>query len=99
MSEPPDRSGSLPDPSFDQEIIDCWVAEEPERLRALAARAGGVSAVTARAKALGLTREFIRTCRDLGARATMRECMRCDRGFLSWGPRNRLCKACVSRGA
>ena len=83
-----------PSDVLDQEIIDCLVLDDPKALGALAKRAGGMVVLRTRAREIGLTREFLRTCREAQTRAGMRACMNCDRDFLSWSPRNRLCKRC-----
>lgn len=84
-------------PSMDQRIIDCLIADDPEELNALAKNGGGEAALRARAKALGLTNEFIKKCRLSGSQPGLRGCMNCDVTFLSWGLQNRLCRRCSPR--
>lgn len=80
--------------SLDQRIIDCLVAGDKEQLNALSSDGGGEAAIRARAKALGLTNEFIKKCRLSGTQPALRGCMKCDTSFLSWGLQNRLCRRC-----
>ncbi len=82
---------------MDQRIIDCLVAGDQEQLDELSKDGGGEEAIRARAKALGLTNEFIKKCRLSGSRPALRACMKCDAKFLSWGLQNRLCRRCSVR--
>lgn len=82
---------------LDQQIIDCMVAGDTKQLRALAKEAGGEAAIRSRAKALGLTNDFVKKCRLGGHQPALRECMNCDATFLSWGVQNRLCRRCTPR--
>ncbi len=83
--------------NMDQRIIDCFMAGDQERLHALSKEGGGEAAIRSRAKALGLTNEFIKKCRLSGTQPALRGCMKCDAHFLSWGLQNRLCRRCTLR--
>lgn len=83
--------------AMDRRIIDCLIADDPEELTALAEETGGETVIQDRAKELGLTNDMIKTCRLNGSRPKQRTCMKCDKSFLSWGIRNRLCARCTPR--
>ena len=80
--------------SLEQRIIDGFLADDADQLAAVAADVGGDAALRHRAKAMGLTYDFIKRCRLSGSRPALRPCMRCDTKFLSWGVQNRLCRRC-----
>jgi hypothetical protein len=84
---------------LDQRIIDSFVADaiDTALLGELAACGVTSAAVHARARAIGVTREFIRECRLSDSRPAMRSCINCDFWFLSTGIQNRLCRRCASR--
>lgn len=79
---------------LDQRIIDCLVAGGEQQLSALSKDGGGEIAIRSRAKALGLTNDFIKKCRLNDGQPALRSCMKCDAVFLSWGVQNRLCRRC-----
>ena len=54
-------------------------------------------AIRARARELGMSKEFIKNCRLSGSLPAMRACIRCDATFLSSGIHNRLCRRCPPR--
>lgn len=84
-------------PELDAQIIAALVAEDTLP-QALLLRAGvGEAAVRARARDLGLSKEFIKNCRLSDSRPGMRVCIRCDARFLSTGVHNRLCRHCPRR--
>jgi hypothetical protein len=84
---------------IDQRIIDSCVADEIDTalFGELAARGVSSAAVHARARAIGVTREFIKECRLSDSRPAMRSCINCAFWFLSSGIQNRLCRRCASR--
>jgi len=84
---------------LDQRIIESCVADEIDAALFGELAACGVSsaAVHARARAIGVTREFIRECRLSDSRPAIRSCINCDFWFLSTGIQNRLCRRCASR--
>jgi hypothetical protein len=82
---------------LDQRIIDCFVADGEPQLGALSKDGGGEIAIRSRAKALGLTNEFIKRCRLNDSQPALRGCMKCDAEFLSWGVQNRLCRRCTPK--
>ena len=91
----PETAWSNPD--LDARIIEALVAEDtlPE---ALLLQAGVAEAIVrARARDLGLSKEFIKNCRLSESRPGMRVCIRCDTRFLSSGVHNRLCRHCPRR--
>ena len=87
------------DGGLDQRIIDSCVADKADAslFRELSARGINAASVYARARAIGLTREFVKECRLSESRPAMRSCIRCDSSFLSLGIHNRLCRRCVAR--
>jgi hypothetical protein len=87
------------DRRIDQRIIDSCVADELDTalFGELAARGVSSAAVHARARAIGITREFIKECRLSDSRPAMRSCINCGFWFLSSGIQNRLCRRCASR--
>jgi len=82
---------------LDEQIIECMVAEDPARLRELSRTGIAEASIRARARALGITGEFIKRCRLSGSRAAMRVCINCDVKFLSSGIHNRICNRCRPR--
>ena len=88
----------LPPRRRDQKIIDLTVAGDPQALKRFSERVGvRVEAVRTRARRLGLTPRIVRGCRLAETRPALRDCLRCDDGFLSRGRHNRLCRKCASR--
>jgi hypothetical protein len=99
----PGRSASLvpawTNRGLDQRIIDSFVAEEIDTALfcELSARGVNAASVHARARAIGVTREFVKECRLSASRPAMRSCINCDFWFLSSGIHNRLCRRCAAR--
>lgn len=84
-------------PELDALIIAALVAEDTLP-PALLLRAGvDESVVRARARELGVSKEFIKHCRLTDSRPGMRVCVRCDAKFLSTGVHNRMCRQCSRR--
>lgn len=81
----------------DNDIVQGFLDDADAFLRTVALRGADVSAVRARAVAMGLSREFIKQCKLSSTRPAMRGCVKCDAAFLSAGFHNRLCRCCRPR--
>jgi hypothetical protein len=82
---------------LDQRIIELLVAEDGSLDDAVLRGGMSEEAIRGRARALGVTNEFIKRCRLSGSRPAMRRCICCDARFLSSGVNNRLCRRCPRR--
>ena len=83
-----------PTQGLDQQTIDRFIAEGDGLMRSLPADNSTEALLRARARALGMTSEFIKKCRLSGSRPAMRVCIRCGVHFLSSGIDNRCCRRC-----
>lgn len=81
-------------PQVDDQILRGLVEDEVTILGEMAAHGHSEAAVRARAAHLGLTDQLVVRCRLAGTRPSMRECLACERRFLSTGPQHRLCRRC-----
>jgi hypothetical protein len=79
---------------IDRRIIDGYLRD----LRAMVEELGraGISkeAILRRGEALGVTKDALASGELGPQRAAARECLCCDRTFLSFGIQNRLCRRC-----
>jgi hypothetical protein len=81
-------------PELDERILRGLVEDEVALLREMDERGHRAPTVRARAAWLGLTEQIVLRCRLAGTWPSMRDCLACERRFLSTGPQHRLCKRC-----
>ncbi len=81
-------------PELDERILRGLVEDEVELLREMGEHGHPPPIVRARAAHLGLTDQIVLRCRLAGTCPSMRECLACERRFLSTGVQHRLCKRC-----
>jgi hypothetical protein len=81
-------------PQMDERILRGMVEDEVACLREMVEHGHPAPTVRARAAHLGLTEQIVLRCRLAGTSPSMRDCLACERRFLSTGPQHRLCKRC-----
>lgn len=81
-------------PELDEQILRGLVEDEAALLREMVEHGHPAPSVRARAAHLGLTDQIVLRCRLAGTWPSMRECLACERRFLSTGRQHRLCKRC-----
>lgn len=93
-TDPIEREPPVFTPQLDDQILGGLVEDEGALLREMAEHGHAAAAVRRRAALLGLTDQVVLRCRIAGTRPSMRECLACERRFLSTGAQHRLCKRC-----
>ncbi len=85
-------------PEIDKQIIVGFLGDQRAMFREL--RELGFTRITVinRAAKLGLTQQFIQQCSEDGVTLTIRDCLGCNKTFVSTGSHNRLCRSCQTRG-
>lgn len=94
------EQGSQQDVMFtreiDRRIIDGYIGGWRAMIEELAQEEGiAPEAIARRGECLGMTKDSLEGGDPGGRRgAAARECLRCERTFLSFGIQNRLCRRC-----
>ncbi|MBW1871069.1 MAG: hypothetical protein JRJ19_03340 [Deltaproteobacteria bacterium] len=85
-------------PEIDKLIIEGFLGNQRAMFFELRQEGFSRLEVVHRAAKLGLTKQFIQQCNENGVILTIRECLGCNKSFVSTGVHNRLCRGCQTRG-
>jgi hypothetical protein len=85
-------------PAIDKQIIEGFLGDQKAMFSQM--REQGFTRITViyRAAKLGLTQQFIQQCSENGVTLTIRDCLGCNKTFVSTGSHNRLCRGCQTKG-
>ena len=96
MSAEKSPNGIIPftfTPAIDARIIRGYLGDKEAMFEELAQLGCDRKMALKRGANLGLNRRFLRECQSWDDIA-VRQCLRCEKGFLSTGPQNRMCHSC-----
>ncbi len=98
MPSEPEKT-DIPDftASVDGLIVEGFLSKRTDAIEKLKDMGFTQSAITDRAKYLGLSEQFIKWCSVGNPRVALRNCLGCGERFLSVGFQNRLCPRCRNR--
>ena len=84
--------------AIDRRIIDGYLQDLPAMVEELGRAGISEEAIVRRGESLGVTKDSLSRSAPGEHQIAARECLCCDRTFLSFGIQNRLCRRCRAHG-